>query len=189
MPRNKDDEKRERIMVQARRLFANRDKEKASIRELARLTDMTPSSLYTYFPSIQDLVSAIVEESWDWMQRDMENAPSGSLSKEETLSRFCEAYMPELASDEDLCSLLIQYPLFLKDIDGKLSALGRLMTPGLERFSQRFGVFKIDDEGRKAQASILYMGCVLSLYLSSAGKLDVSGKDIIKAFRSFLIPE
>jgi AcrR family transcriptional regulator len=186
MPRSKDDEKRARIMGQAKRLFARPGREDATLKGLAALSDITPSSLYTYFNSVDEVIKAVVEDSWEWLGDKLsEDAAAGGEPKQR-LERFLGAYMPELIADSNLCSLIVRFPHFIQKADAKLDGFADILGPGLEALGERYGSLSMNRQGRKAQSLILVLGALCAVYFAENSDLDLTAKDILNAFRAFL---
>jgi AcrR family transcriptional regulator len=186
MPRAKDDEKRQRIMGAAKRLFANPKNTETTLKELARLADVTPSSLYTYFSTREEIVGAILDDSWDWMSEELIKDGATQMDRKRLLRQFCGMYFPEMLADSNLTSLIIQYPHAVPDIKEKLDVFAAFLGPGLEALSKKYNGLPVDEHARKAQAAILILGCLSLRYFSSNVDLGFTEKDILNAFRAFL---
>lgn len=189
MPRAKDDEKRLRIISQAKRLFSNPKNSETTLKELARMADVTPSSLYTYFSTREEIVGAIIDDCWDWMNGEIEKDGGLGTDRGKLYRQFCGMYLPELMADANLASLLIQYPHAIGDIQGKLDAFAALLGPGLDVIGKRCDGLLVDEHGRKAQAAILVLGCLCLRYFSANVDLGFTEKDILSAFRAILNPK
>lgn len=176
-------------MGQAKRLFSNPKNTETTLKELARMADVTPSSLYTYFSTREEIVGAIIDDSWDWMNGEIEKDGGLGSDRVKLFRQFCGMYLPELMADANLASLLIQYPHAIGDIGVKLDAFSALLGPGLEALGKRYDGLPIDEHGRKAQAAILVLGCLCLRYFSANVDLDFTEKDILNAFRAILNPQ
>jgi AcrR family transcriptional regulator len=184
MPKEKNEEKRLLIMGLAKRLFSDPGSQGATLKELARMADMPPSGIYTYFSSKDEIISAIIEDSWGWLGK--ESRTDGEVGDEERLRLFCGMYLPELLADRNLVSLIVRYPQLIPDPEKKLDALISLLAPGLEIRGERYGSLPVDGQGRKAQAAILFLGCLCAVHFAAHAGLDFSVKDILNAMRAFL---
>jgi len=186
MPRAKDDEKRQRILGAAKRLFANPKNSETTLKELARLSEVTPSSLYTYFSTREEIVGAILDDCWDWMTDELEKDGATQMDGKRLLRQFCGMYFPEMLADANMTSLIIQYPHAVADIKQKLDVFAAFLGPGLETLGKKYNNYPIDEHGRKAQAAVLILGCLSLRYFISNVDLGFTEKDILNAFRAFL---
>ncbi len=176
-------------MGRAKRLFSKPGHENATLKELARLSDLTPSSLYTYFSTKDQIVGAIIEDAWGWLDGEMRHDAEAKPDKDELLRQFCGMYMPEMLSDKNLASLIVQYPQAIPCIKEKLNALADILLPGLEAFSATYNGIPLDEHSRKAQSAILVLGCLCAGYFAANTELDFTEKDILNAFRAFVAPK
>jgi len=64
MARPKDADKRQLILAEAKKMFAERGYERSSMGALAARIGIPVGSLYTYFPSTEALLGVSVEEGW-----------------------------------------------------------------------------------------------------------------------------
>jgi hypothetical protein len=63
-----------------------------------------------------------------------------------------------------------------------------MMEPGLQALSEKYNTLPVDNTGRKAQCTILVLGCLCASYFAENANLGFSEKDILNAFRAFLEP-
>lgn len=86
------DTRRAHVLDAARRVFAERGVEGASIREIAREAGYTAGALYSYFDSKEAIYAALLAESLDRLQTEVQaaRAPKGQAAR--TLAAKAQAW-------------------------------------------------------------------------------------------------
>jgi AcrR family transcriptional regulator len=80
------------------RLLEAQDADGLSIRELSRRLGVSPSALYHHFSDKADLLKAVAEEGWNWLNRMLAESPTGPTPAENLLevglacAKFAMAY-------------------------------------------------------------------------------------------------
>jgi AcrR family transcriptional regulator len=98
---------RELILDAAERLFAKHGLDGVAVRDLARETNLTPSSLYNHFPSKEALYDAVLERGFrPIVEMTAEAWQSGSALKAESVRKQIEQMVAHLAEHRDLAPLL-----------------------------------------------------------------------------------
>ncbi len=188
MGRIKDDEKRQRILAAAKHIFAKPGCEEATLKELARQSEMTASGIYTYFSDKQEIITEIIERAWAWMNGEVEKDRAQDESGWKLpLHHFYRMYMPELLADRDLAALIVQNPQAIPDIQGKMEGFAKLVGPGLDAFRRTYKAPALTPQVRTVQSTIIVLGCLCSIYFAENSQLDFTENDILWAFRSFLV--
>lgn len=93
------------ILEAAREIIAEKGPDGFSLRELARRIDYSPSGLYEYFKSKDDLVTAISAEGLEWLRDYLQRVPT-DLSPSVRLLEMGLAYL-DFAQDHPEHFLLI----------------------------------------------------------------------------------
>ncbi len=80
MARERDELKRDAILREAKRLFAERGFHATSVQDIVRGIDMPVGSVYTYFENKDDILRQAIEEGWssfyDALEEACRNEPS-----------------------------------------------------------------------------------------------------------------
>lgn len=98
---------RELILDAAERLFAKHGLDGVAVRDLARETNLTPSSLYNHFSSKEALYDAVLERGFrPIVEMTAEAWQSGSALKAESVRKQIEQMVAHLAEHRDLAPLL-----------------------------------------------------------------------------------
>jgi AcrR family transcriptional regulator len=98
---------RELILDAAERLFAKHGLDGVAVRDLARETNLTPSSLYNHFPSKEALYDAVLERGFRPMvEMTAEAWQSGAGLKPQSVRAQIDQMVAHLAEHRDLAPLL-----------------------------------------------------------------------------------
>jgi AcrR family transcriptional regulator len=98
---------RELILDAAERLFAKHGLDGVAVRDLARETDLTPSSLYNHFPSKEALYEAVLERGFRPIVEMTAAAwQSGGALRPESVHSQIDQIVTHLAEHRDLAPLL-----------------------------------------------------------------------------------
>lgn len=76
---------RERILAEARKIFAGKGFEAASMHEIARHVGIEKPSLYYFFKNKEQLFGAMVEETWQGLATDLKDFRKKSRNPKESL--------------------------------------------------------------------------------------------------------
>jgi AcrR family transcriptional regulator len=183
MPKEKDENKRRTILSHAKRLFSKPTNEKSGFKELGELTELSASSIHTYFPNKEAVITEIIEHNWQWLVSSVSADKQRETDPKRVNLLLSGLYFPELVADRDLCALILRYPNLVPNAREKLSALGRIFPPLVDPVSlpepEKEGV---DDY----RAAIVFLGTIALRYYSEHTDLDLSDKDILSAMRTFI---
>lgn len=98
---------RELILDAAERLFAKHGLDGVAVRDLARETNLTPSSLYNHFPSKEALYDAVLERGFrPIVEMTAEAWQSGGAMRPASVRAQIEQMVTHLAEHRDLAPLL-----------------------------------------------------------------------------------
>lgn len=98
--------KREEILVAARRVFAQRGYNQATLDEIAERAEFAKGTLYNYFQSKDELFQEIMGRLLDDMVRDAEAAMAGAETLRDAFYRFAARIMEYYRTNEDLLRIL-----------------------------------------------------------------------------------
>lgn len=194
MPRTKNEDKRQLILAQAKKLFASEGFEGTSMGLLARKIGIPVGSLYTYFNSKDNLLETIIEEGWEDFSEGLEHGLTGLLKNASLqnfpienaslleLSYLITKALPQLFGDLDLIAILLARSGKGSKLEEKLEALASLIHTLISRYwidaDRPFG---FDYKVFKAGIAVMILGSLETLRISHHAELDM-GKDDIIAF-------
>jgi AcrR family transcriptional regulator len=155
MARRKDEDKRQAILNEAKKRFAQVGYESTSMTELARLAGIPVGSLYTYFESKERILETIVEEGWG----EFRDGLLVGLARSETLlpaavagssaepvqiqlaklSYLVKAALPGLFSDLDLISILLTRAGRDSGLEEKLDFLADIVSGIIDEYNGSMG--------------------------------------------------
>jgi AcrR family transcriptional regulator len=90
---------RERILKAAQQLFAQRGYAAVSMRALAQAADLSPATLYHYFPNKEALLRELAFAIAERFMRRVEGIVEAPLEVTYKLERFCQAHLEVLLED------------------------------------------------------------------------------------------
>lgn len=98
MPRNKEQtehmrlESRRKIIETARRLFAEKSFAACNVSDIANASGMSQGNIYWYFPSKQDIFSAVLADGFQTLGNLMEKTAAETGSAREKLQHFLDRF-------------------------------------------------------------------------------------------------
>lgn len=180
MARPKDVDKRQLILAEAKRMFAEKGYERSSMGALARGIRIPVGSLYTYFPSKEGLLASIIEEGWSEFTAYLESGLAFSLPGMVKLAFLVRKALPALFKDMDLIAILLGQAGSATRLKEKLDYLAFLIASILGECVREDG-----EEPLKAipelEAGLLVMllGSLESLRLSRRMEMGLGADEII----------
>ncbi len=94
------EQKRQKIIASARKLFLERGYKRTSINEIAKAAQLSPGTIYLYFDNKDDLYTALSISMLKQVNKQMKNAlDKGSLGNEEQLSSLKTAFLSMFECD------------------------------------------------------------------------------------------
>ncbi|MFC0562517.1 TetR/AcrR family transcriptional regulator [Halalkalibacter alkalisediminis] len=85
---------RERILVAAKKLFAQKGYEQVTVREIAREAQCSHTSIYVYFEDKKQLLEALAKEPLDRLQKSIQGTlTSNKYTSQEKLIRLSKMYV------------------------------------------------------------------------------------------------
>lgn len=189
MSRKKDDDKRQAILAEAKRLFALKGYSSTSMGEVAEALEIPVGSLYTYFPSKDALLDTIMEEGWREFHESMESGMRALLANPpqscdaESKGMLKLAYMirvalPRLFDDLELISILLtQYPgatRFEEKLDYLASSIEEIT---MECASLTGG--SVDLRLLRPGLAVMLLGSLEVMRLIHRGNIALTGENVI----------
>jgi len=98
MPRQLDDQKRDRILAAALEVFGTKGFSVATVKDVADLADVAPGTVYTYFSDKSDLFASVAQSNWDAFHAQMSRILGGPESPQEKALALVNDGMDRLAS-------------------------------------------------------------------------------------------
>ncbi|MDX9783367.1 MAG: TetR/AcrR family transcriptional regulator [Spirochaetia bacterium] len=132
MARPKDADKRQLILAEAKRMFAEKGYDRSSMSALAARIGLPVGSLYTYFPSKEALLGVIIEEGWSefaiYLEKGLGQASSSVEAGLAKLAFLIRKALPALFEDMDLIVILLGQAGSATRLKEKLDSLASLIA-------------------------------------------------------------
>jgi AcrR family transcriptional regulator len=191
MARQKDADKRQLIMGESKRMFADKGYDGTSMGGLARRIGIPVGSLYTYFDSKEVLLNTIIEEGWDDFAHyleaglaDQEAAgtvpgvpPDAALLK---LAFLVRGALPQLFEDLDLIAILLAQADRTSHLKEKLEYLASLIASIIMDYRDEGGnIVFMGIPTLKAGLAIMLLGSLESMRLIHRAGIDIEAVDVI----------
>ncbi|MCE1205835.1 MAG: TetR/AcrR family transcriptional regulator [Spirochaetia bacterium] len=189
MPRKKSELRRTVILETAKRLFSAEGFERTSMSLLAKSMQVPVGSVYTYFPSKDALLSAIVEEGWsqfiDMVESGFTRVNEQIHDKAERplqkISFLVSVLLPELFRDADLIAILLSESGKPHHLDEKLSYLSTLIAGVLDEFqAAESGRGDLDSASIRTGLSVMLLGSLETVRLNHQTGLAIDQNEIIR---------
>ena len=191
MSRRKDSDKRQIILGEAKRLFAEKGYEGTSMGALADGIGIPVGSVYTYFDSKEALLDTIIGEGWGEFSSSLESgmaeAVRRSLSMDPSvdlnlvrLSYLVKAALPELFKDLDLIAILLAQAGKTSRLEEKLEYLTAFVSSILLDYRQAGGRSEFQDKATlKTGLAVMLLGSLESMRLIFHAGIDIAAGDVI----------
>lgn len=149
----------EEILVVAKQQFADSGAEGLSLRAVARRLEMAPNSIYNYYPSLDDLITALLVDAFQRLAEVLEVTVQRSGTFRERLLELCFAYRTWAIDNPDDYDLIFGRPLpgyqAPADVTGRLSL--RALRSGLDLLVDAWhaGMLIVPEHFRDVPISVL----------------------------------
>ncbi|MBL0944282.1 MAG: TetR/AcrR family transcriptional regulator [Hydrogenophaga sp.] len=178
------DTRRAHVLDAARRVFAARGVEGASIREIAREAGYTAGALYSYFDSKEAICAALVAESLDRLQAEVQaaRAPKGQPAK--ALVAKAQAWFGFYAQnprDLDLGFLLVNG--LSPELD---RALNERLLQALSPCEQAFEDMGLSPDAAARENAALFAQGMGLLLLQHTGRIRLFGQAAPALFAQYV---
>lgn len=183
------DARRELVLDAARTVFAEKGLEGASIREIARQAGYTPGAIYSYFDSKEAVYAALLAESLDRLQAEVDAAPVEHGHPDRNLQAKAQAWFGFYARnprDLDLGFYLV-HGLAPRGLTAPLNqALNERLLAALQPCEQALqGLGLAPEVARREQAALFAHGVGL-LLLQHTGRIRLFGESAAPLFQAYL---
>jgi len=168
------DTRRAHVLDAARRVFAERGVDGASIREIAREAGYTAGALYSYFDSKEAIYAALVAESLERLQAEVQAARAVRGQPARTLSARAQAWFGFYARrprDLDLGVFLV------KGLTPELDrALNQRLMEALRPCEQAFEELGLSPDAAARENAALFAHGMGLLLLQQTGRIQLFGQ-------------
>ena len=173
------DFKRAAIVEAARRVFAERGLEGASVRLIARAAGYTPGAIYFYFPSKEHIYGEILSESLASLGRAVKDAAAAAPDDESRLRDAARALFLHYRDHPDELELGLYLfqgvrkrgltPELDRQLNGRLIAALRIVSAAVRDLS------KLDETAANLETVALASHIVGILFMEMSGRLKTLG--------------
>lgn len=178
------DTRRTHVLDAARRVFAERGVEGASIREIAREAGYTAGALYSYFDSKEAIYAALVAESLDRLHAEVLAARGARGQPARTLMARAQAWFGFYARqprDLDLGAYLVKG--LTPDLD---RALNQRLIEALRPCEQAFEELGLSADAAARENAALFAHGMGLLLLQQTGRLRLFGQAAEALFAQYV---
>jgi AcrR family transcriptional regulator len=186
MARQKDETKRTAILNAAKSLFAKKGFNATSISDLRRESGFSTGTIYTYFNSKEDIVSAIIEEGWDEMVAYVRPILQSDTPVSKRAEYLAYEIIPQVIRDEDLIHILLTEAL---DVSGLSEKLSRLLELVLQMGQQPVELSREDRRQMQTSITIYFLGILEAVRLTRRTDLGFYQEDILRFIKDTIIRE
>ena len=191
MSRRKDSDKRQIILGEAKRLFAEKGYDNTSMSALADGIGIPVGSLYTYFDSKEALLDTIIGEGWgefsSYLESGMAEAVRNGFARDPSvdvnlvrLSYLVKTALPELFKDLDLIAILLAQAGRTSHLEEKLEYLTAFVYSILLDYRQAGGRSEFQDKVTlKTGLAVMLLGSLESMRLIFHAGIDIAAGDVI----------
>lgn len=175
MARERDVDKRNRILASAKALFAEQGFAGTSISDIAASTGVPVGSIYTYFDNKDALLRTIVEEGWALFYSRLVGLSDSEVSPGDKLRSLVTEFLPQLVRDGELINILLSEGITLTRLQEKLERLSdivfEMMAPLLEHSpaAPRFSPAEF-----QAALMVYFLGVLHASRISKVADLSVT---------------
>lgn len=199
MARKRDADKRQLILAEAKRMFADKGYEGTSMGALAREIEIPVGSLYTYFDSKETLLNTIIEEGWSEFAAYLEEGiaavsqPAAAGRAGQTadvvprrkvalakLAFLVRRALPALFEDLDLIAILLGQAGRTSHLGDKLGYLASFIASIIEDYGKDGdGSSSLEIPELKAGLAVMLLGSLESMRLIHRTEIGVTAEDLI----------
>jgi AcrR family transcriptional regulator len=190
MARHKDADKRAQILAAAKRRFADRGFEVASMAAIASDAGLPVGSLYTYFSSKEDLFDTVIEEGWQqfssFLKEGLARLDSHGAGHDtaaglafQRLSFLVYRATPLLLEDADFITILLGQAGKTAKLESKLEYLASLISQILGQTGMVSEKSEFDPASLRSGIAVMLLGSLESVRLIRHGALAMSIEEIL----------
>ena len=183
------DVRQELVLQAARSAFLELGMDKASLREIARRAGYTPGALYSYFPSKEHIYGALLGESLERLNAQIEQALASGTGEAERLRAAATAFFEfyrQNPRELDLGFYLFQgtAPRGLTPALNK--ALNARLRDALQPCEAALQALGLDAARARQEVTALFAHIVGLLVLSHTGRIRMFGPSSSALFSTYL---
>jgi AcrR family transcriptional regulator len=180
MARLKDENKRALILEASKALFSQQGFFNTSISDIVKATKLPVGSIYTYFPSKDEIMKVIVEEGWNDLYKRLVQTVSSHESDESKLKAIIEKFLPEILKDVDLINILLSEAIVFTKIEEKIEVLSTMIYELIRSVSKKKSVLKgFNKRFMETALMVFFLGIFNAVRLARASSLNIKETDII----------
>ncbi|KGE71259.1 TetR/AcrR family transcriptional regulator [Spirochaeta lutea] len=187
MARAKDQEKRQLILTTAKALFARQGFHNTSVSQLVNQLAIPVGSIYTYFPSKEEILQAIIEEGWQDLKTALDQELTQAASLEAQLEILVSSVLPRLFQDTDLISIILSEGLEISRLDEKIDSLITLVL-NLRKEAGLMELSSADPALTRIRTAIIiyFLGLMNAARLCTRTPLGISQADLLSFIRDLI---
>jgi AcrR family transcriptional regulator len=178
MARIKDERKRRIILDAAKTLFAARGYAQTSVADIVKETGLPIGSIYTYFKGKEEIISTIVEEGWEQLQKEMRALVEEKLDPREKLRLLIDKFLPEILKDMDFVNIILSEALVYTRIEAKLESLTDVMMKFVGDLSKT-SPLPLDRHMVETALVVYFLGILNAARLARTASVGIKVADII----------
>ncbi len=152
------EEKSERIMEAATRVFAKKGFYNATISDIAKVAEVAEGTIYLYFKNKDDLLISIFEHSMDFFIQEAHQELEGLTDSKDKFRKFLSLHLKLVQENQDLAQVLQielrQSSKFMQEYEGGKFADYLNVVRAILEEGQAKGVFRADLEPRILRRAI-----------------------------------
>ncbi len=187
MARERDEGKRQAILAEAKRQFAERGFHATSVADIVKALDLPVGTVYTYFRNKDDIIRTALEEGWADFYSALSRACRDEPSAVMRVSLIVKRFLPALFRDTELVNIFLSEGLRFVAMNEKLEALSALIGGVIAELCAERGVsLNLSPRMMQAALSVIFLGAMDSVRVSRSGGLAISEKDI-SAFIALMV--
>jgi len=100
--RREKEQRKEEIILAARKVFSNKGFHSATMEEIASEAELSPGTLYLYFKNKEELHTSLSIEVLKHLTKEIQKVVSQDISVEEKIDRFCDVFIELYNYDSDI---------------------------------------------------------------------------------------
>jgi TetR/AcrR family fatty acid metabolism transcriptional regulator len=178
--RERDEGKRQAILTEAKRLFAERGFHATSVADIVDALDMPVGTVYTYFENKDDIIRSALEEGWAGFYEALSAACAAEPSAAMRMSLIVRGFLPALFRDTELISLFLAEGLRYTDLNDKLRTLSAFIGGIIAELAAERGVGSaLSPRMMDAALAVFFLGAMDAVRVSKSGGLAVTEADIL----------
>lgn len=184
MARERDEGKRQAILAEAKRLFAERGFDGTSVPEIVRALGFPVGTVYTYFSGKDDIARCAIEEGWSGFFDELRAACDAEPDATRRLYLLVDRFLPMLFSDVDLITIFLSEGRRFTNLGEKLSTISGYIGGILAEAASERGVrLDLDEPSMQAALAIYFLGSLDAVRLSRKAGLRMSERDVVAFIR------